>query len=307
MGEEYSDLVATVAGLENEIERLKVERERAGGLARDAEDVLAEYRNVRQEWTDRRVEFAQELSGDGIDIVIKPLADMNDLQVEIGHRLGISSHYENDRRDLAKRIKSTGGEGWAKELDRVTTELDALRRGEDIGTEVRDRRFKKTMRGRSAEAIDHVALYLPGDDVEIRFRERASGEWKPIGQGSPGQQTAALLSLVLSYGSEPIVLDQPEDDLDNTLVYDLVVSRLKEVKNKRQVIVITHNPNIVVHGDAEYVLSFESVNGRTMVTRKGGLQESDVREEICRIMEGGPQAFEKRFKKIVGKTSEAGL
>lgn len=307
VGEEYSDLVATAAGLENEIKCLKIERERARGLARDAKDVLAEYRDVRREWTDRRVEFAKELSGDDIDIVIDPLADMDDLKGEIGHRLGISSHYENDRTTLTERIKSPGVEGWAKELDGVTTELEALRRGEDIDTKIRDHRFKKTMRDKSAEAIDHVALYLPGDDVAIHFRERARGKWKPIGQGSPGQQTAALLSLVLSYGSEPIVLDQPEDDLDNTLVYDLVVSRLKEVKNKRQVIVITHNPNIVVHGDAEYVLSFESVNGRTMVTREGGLQETGVREEICRVMEGGPQAFERRFKKIVGKMSEGSL
>lgn len=301
-GEEYTDLVVTAANLQSEIERLKAERKRADELARQAKEILTKYRRVREEWADRRVELGKELSRDGIDIVITPFADMGDLPEEIGKRLGILSSFENDRRALAERVTSAGGRNWADELDDVSAELDALRQGDDNSMKIRDHRFRNAMRSRSADAIDHLALFLPRDDVEIRFKDSTSGKWKPIGQGSPGQQTVALLSLVLSYGSEPIILDQPEDDLDNTLIYDVVVSRLKNVKNKRQVIVITHNPNIVVHGDAEYVLSFEIVNDRTVVNCKGGLQEASVREEICRVMEGGRQAFEKRFKKIVFTT-----
>ena len=78
-----------------------------------------------------------------------------------------------------------------------------------------------------------------------------------IEQGSPGQKTAALLAFILSYGDEPLLLDQPEDDLDNELIYDLIVQQLRKTKGKRQVIVVTHNANIVVNGDAEMVFPLE--------------------------------------------------
>lgn len=292
---EYNSLLSASAELTREIDRLKGERERARRLTHEALGVLEEYRRVRRDWSDKRVAFARSLSGDGIEIMIEPLSNMINLEEDIGRRLGVS-HYQNDRDALAERLRSA--EKWETELDRIVADLSALRRG-DRELPVKDKRFRKTIVGRPADAIDHLTLYLPGDAVRIRFKDRTTEQWKPIELGSPGQQTAALLSLVLSYGSEPIVLDQPEDDLDNSLIYDLVVSRLKEVKSERQVIVITHNPNIVVHGDAEYVLSFGSVNGRTMLTCHGGLPDHDVREEICRVMEGGREAFESRFKKIL--------
>ena len=104
---------------------------------------------------------------------------------------------------------------------------------------------------------------------------------------------------MLGFGSEPIVLDQPEDDLDSTLIYELLVRRFRETKPARQLILVTHNPNIVVHGDAEYVLSLEVRGSRTVISREGGLQEQDVREEICRVMEGGREAFESRYHRIM--------
>ncbi|MYL09066.1 MAG: hypothetical protein F4015_06220 [Acidimicrobiia bacterium] len=136
----------------------------------------------------------------------------------------------------------------------------------------------------------------------MEYQDQNNKKWKDLSQGSPGQQTAALLAFVLGYGSEPIILDQPEDDLDNTLIYDLLVSRLREAKFERQIIVVTHNPNIVVHGDVELLISLASVSGRTKITRQGGLQEESVREEICRVMEGGREAFERRYQRIMTLT-----
>ena len=136
-------------------------------------------------------------------------------------------------------------------------------------------------------------------------RDRSASNWKPLTQGSPGQQTAALLAFVLGYGSEPIILDQPEDDLDNTLIYELLVSRLRETKTKRQVIVVTHNSNIVVHGDAELVLSLNAAGGQSHIACHGGLQEMQVRDEICRVMEGGREAFESRYQRIMSPGSSA--
>ena len=162
-----------------------------------------------------------------------------------------------------------------------------------------DHRFESTLKSVPPERIDRLALYLPDDAVEVRFKDRSARNWQPLTQGSPGQQTAALLAFVLGYGSEPIILDQPEDDLDNTLIYELLVSSLRETKTKRQVIVVTHNPNIVVHGDAELVLSLKAAKGQSSIDCQGGLQERDVRDVICSVMEGGREAFESRYKRII--------
>ena len=121
---------------------------------------------------------------------------------------------------------------------------------------------------------------------------------KPMELGSPGERAAALLAFILSYGDEPLLLDQPEDDLDNELIYDLIVKQLRKTKSKRQVIVVTHNANIVVNGDAELVLPLEVVEGQTYVQHPASIQQKKVRESICNILEGGEQAFEQRYRRI---------
>ncbi|MBT8420104.1 MAG: ATP-binding protein, partial [Gammaproteobacteria bacterium] len=103
-----------------------------------------------------------------------------------------------------------------------------------------------------------------------------------------------------SHGDEPLIIDQPEDDLDNALIYELIVRQIHENKNRRQLIIVTHNPNIVVNGDAElvHVLTFDK--GQVQMDSQGGLEESTIREAICNIMEGGREAFEKRYRRIGG-------
>ena len=100
------------------------------------------------------------------------------------------------------------------------------------------------------------------------------------------------------YGSEPLLLDQPEDDLDNKVISNLIVQGLRDIKSKRQVIVVTHNTNIVVNGDAEMVLSLEAVDGQTEVQHPASIQQRNVRESMCNILEGGEKAFEQRYRRI---------
>ena len=130
--------------------------------------------------------------------------------------------------------------------------------------------------------------------LEVTFGENC----QRIEQGSPGQKTAALLAFILSYGDEPLLLDQPEDDLDNELIYNLIVEQLRKSKSRRQVIVATHDANIVVNGDAEMVLPLEMVDRETLVRHMSSIQNKQVRKAICDILEGGQQAFEQRYKRI---------
>jgi ATPase subunit of ABC transporter with duplicated ATPase domains len=120
-----------------------------------------------------------------------------------------------------------------------------------------------------------------------------------------------MLGFVLHHGEEPLVLDQPEDDLDTEWISRLVVQELRASRWKRQIIVVSHNANIPVNGDAERVIVLENKDGALQVrhsteTRNGvphqmlhcgAIEIKVVREDIQDIMEGGIRAFIQREKK----------
>ena len=146
------------------------------------------------------------------------------------------------------------------------------------------------------EFADHILAWAPEDDLRIQYKRESN--WHDIQTGSQGQRSAALLAFLLAFGEEPIVLDQPEDDLDNHLIYDLIVRQIRENKLRRQLIIITHNPNVVVNGDAELVHVMEFGRGQCYVQQSGALQETELRNEVCRVMEGGYEAFSRRWKRL---------
>lgn len=152
---------------------------------------------------------------------------------------------------------------------------------------------------RRPEFLDRVLVWYPEDSLRLEYSPKGDGAgFRPIKQASDGQRAAAMLAFLLTHGTEPIVLDQPEDDLDNHLIYDLVVQQIRSRKQHRQIIAITHNPNIVVNGDAEMIHALEFRNGQCRVVERGCLQEKVMRDEICRVMEGGREAFERRFRRL---------
>jgi hypothetical protein len=174
-----------------------------------------------------------------------------------------------------------------------------LARAADDAPPVNDRRFAAHIASLPPEAIDRLIAWWPDDSLLVEYRVAGDAtRFRPITQGSPGQKTAAMLAFLLAYGDEPMVLDQPEDDLDNHLIYDLIVRQVRQIKCRRQLIVVTHNANIVVNGDAELVTVMDFRDGQSTVVNAGGLQEEDIRTEICRVMEGGRQAFENRYRRI---------
>lgn len=165
--------------------------------------------------------------------------------------------------------------------------------------DARDRRFAQHMAGRPPEQMDRLTAWFPADTLLVSFRGAGRPQgFRSITQGSPGQRSAALLAFLLSHGAEPIILDQPEDDLDNQLVYELIVQQLRRIKNRRQVLVVTHNANIVVNGDAEWVVALDVRRGQVRQVSTGGLQEQTVRDAVCRVMEGGAEAFRERYRRI---------
>ena len=141
-------------------------------------------------------------------------------------------------------------------------------------------------------------VILPDDKIELQYKpEGARSHYQPLSTASAGQKAAAIITVILSQSDSPVLLDQPEDDLDNRLVYELVVQRMKLCKEQRQIIVVTHNANIPVNGDAEYIVSMDSQTLNVSVRNSGTIDNPIIRKEICDVMEGTEYAFEMRAKK----------
>lgn len=111
---------------------------------------------------------------------------------------------------------------------------------------------------------------------------------------SDGQRNTAALVLLLAQGEGPLVIDQPEDELDSNFVSKELIPMLRKVKPNRQLILATHNANLPVNGDAELVYAFEA---RGNVLACGGLDRKEVTHAILEIMEGSKEAFASRREK----------
>jgi hypothetical protein len=133
--------------------------------------------------------------------------------------------------------------------------------------------------------------------VQVDISEGDDRSWTDVTEASPGQAATALLELALIAGDEPLVIDQPEDDLDNRFIYEEVVKRIAEVSTRRQLIVVTHNANIPVLGDAELILALEATSAKSRVLANGGLDEAEVASTARRILEGGEEAFAARAQR----------
>ena len=136
--------------------------------------------------------------------------------------------------------------------------------------------------------IGAFLTYRIPDKFEIIYKGR------PLHEHSLGQRASALIIFLLTLkDSDLIIIDQPEDDLDNQTIYNDVIKVLKELKNSSQFIFATHNPNIPVLGDSEQIVSC-SYDSNIIETNLGSIDEETIRKDIVNIMEGGKEAFNNR-------------
>jgi ABC-type cobalamin/Fe3+-siderophores transport system ATPase subunit/histidinol phosphatase-like PHP family hydrolase len=114
---------------------------------------------------------------------------------------------------------------------------------------------------------------------------------------SLGQQQSVLLALILSSDTNrPLIIDQPEDNLDGEFIYSTLVPVLRRAKERRQVIIVTHNPNVAVLGDAELIVIMKAANDYGLIVARGSIDHPQTRDMACAILEGAREAFIRRAK-----------
>jgi hypothetical protein len=238
-----------------------------------------------------RVAFElQSQAGSRVQIKVKRHADLSEYQRKLVDALYGSKLKNQD--DILRSVSSIRPEDLAQMLrDDDASEFEMMT---SFGKE-RARRILDILR----ESLDSLELdVLPIDDrviIELNVSSDATTNFKDASELSRGQKCTAILPILLARRDTPLVIDQPEDNLDNHFIYETVVDSITRLKERRQMIFITHNANIPVLGEAELVVVMNS-DGRHGYVEKAGTVD-ECRNEIIDLLEGGEEAFDQRRKR----------
>ena len=297
-GEEFIRLRRQIEGLRPLQERLallrRLEKERANrrrALLAEWEDVkAAEFRTldeaarkVSRQLTNR---VQVEVAGAGNR---EPLFKL--LRDEIGGRMS----------EAVESLRNAPELSLAQFVDACRSGAEALRKTYGITPAQAER-----LAGAEAEALMRIEELELAPTTAIRLNTAPAGgspAWQLLEDLSTGQKATAVLLLLLLESGAPLIVDQPEDDLDNRFITEGIVPRMREEKQRRQFIFSTHNANIPVLGDAELIVGLsaagEADGGRAGVAPEhtGSIDSQSVRELVEEILEGGREAFEARRRK----------
>lgn len=166
--------------------------------------------------------------------------------------------------------------------------------------------FSPSNRKKMSEALTSEGL-LRLASIKLDFLPKFSyqthnemGDEIPFEEASAGQQATALLNVLLNQDGFPLIIDQPEDDIDNRAI-EKIIKNLWGSKKKRQIIISSHNANLVVNGDSELVICCDynetSEQTKGHIKYEGSIDRKEIRNEITSIMEGGERAFKLRKEK----------
>ena len=290
--EKLDDLLFARKNKQDELEKIEKSKVRLKELCKEKNALYVEYEKLCSKIRKMRTDFIESVLGSQKNVKIDIL------------KYGNKSSFENMIKNTTQKYSVTIDEDIAY-LSEIVFEKKGIEEFRTIISDIRNEvdiksisfMLKKAIRNLDANQYDRMLTFLPEDELSVKYKPEGSKTFISLSTASPGQKTTAILTFILAYGEIPLLLDQPEDDLDNKLVYDLVVKRLKQAKQKRQIIVVTHNANIPVNGDAEFIVSMDSESRYVKVKHEGTLDNENLRKEICDVMEGTEYAFEMRAKK----------
>ena len=281
----------------NELVLLLKEQE---NVEKKIEESINVFVDKRLELSQKRQDVIDELNLESISIKVIPLGHLSRWKANLQKELGKEGTFDNDFQKLVEQSLSANSDWKGYKVLLKFMLMTDTGNIEDVLGPLADMRFAKLWKDKyNNDTLSSMVKVFPEDKLQIKIIDENGSI--DINEGSPGQKSAAILAFILNSGENPLIIDQPEDDLDNSLIYSLVVKSIRKMKNKRQIIIVTHNPNIPVLGDAEGIIVLERNNEGKVTFRKdkktGCIEEKLIREGICEIMEGGEDAFRKREQK----------
>ena len=301
------------ASLQKNISQLKTDLDKQ-------EQIQGEFEAAWGSWTQKHMERA-----DLLERVCNDLTEKSSGEIKAELRRGADIEEPVDRlkealsgcnihptrweglRDHLEGHAESPAKAWMEIMEqmRPLAEVDKGDIVQDAGLpEVRHWDLSSDMRARIAERFTpqswiEVAL-ISLRDKPVFYYCPNSMQQIPFENASAGQQATSLLKVLLRENTGPLIIDQPEDDLDNHVILEIAES-IWAAKESRQLIFASHNANLVVNGDAELVIAFnyrdETDRTKGTIEREGAIDIREMRETIAKVMEGGQKAFELRKEK----------
>lgn len=232
----------------------------------------------------------QRESGDNVRVRIYRNADSSGYEQILAE--GLKGARVRNHEEILSSLTRLRPEQFAQIL--VDNDLAELEAQTDLGTE-RCRKILESCR----TAVDPLDLEILSIEdrvgIELNVATKYSPSFRDAAELSAGQKCTALLPLLMARRESPLIIDQPEDNLDNHFIYETVVESIRRLKKHRQMIFITHNANIPVLAEAEMIVVLNS-DGQTGSIQKCGTLD-DCKNEIIDLLEGGKEAFELRRRR----------
>jgi energy-coupling factor transporter ATP-binding protein EcfA2 len=285
------------AEAEEAAERLsRLEKERAEAEAEVArllesrKSLRGRYAKLGERISEIREKTAKELelaAGAGVRLNVRRGADNLEYREKIGgslHGAGVRNHDQ-----IVESVSKMRPDELAQLIhERNYSEFENLC---ELGAE-RSRRVLDAMHT-SLEPLELEAMRLEDViSIELNVGSTKAPIYKDASELSRGQKCTALLPLLLARRQTPLVIDQPEDNLDNHFIFRTVVGSIRQLKEHRQMIFITHNANIPVLAEADLIVVMGADGNTGRLEKVGTLDE--CQQQIVDLLEGGKEAFEKR-------------
>jgi len=308
--DELAALEKRRSDLQTALEQQKEELGRLDDAATQHQDLRTEWRELQAERSaaiEAQCQVLTELSEGLIKAQTKRSAGLKDLEDRLKAAVGGSGVRGIKIEEFVARVAASDDplKGWQDAMDQL--EAAVLTR-EDPGASAINgtalapltaNDVEKMSAKLSPEAILELCLIPMRDHPSFEYRTKES-EYIGFDLASAGQQATALLRVLLNQGGPPLIIDQPEDDLDSQVILS-IVNQIWDAKRRRQLIFSSHNANLVVNGDAELVIccDYRAAGDQSgaQIKLRGAIDIPKVRDEITAVMEGGEKAFRLRKEK----------
>lgn len=284
--------------LEPGLERMEELRSRREELMKEYDRCFEEIRRMRTEFIDSALEedgnYKMELQPSSSHESLRSM-----LKELLSDDVTLTALLSEDLRKLETALFSKG-DGLNRYTDLLLLArkgMNGRQQGAADGAEKFMAYFAHYIRNMKEADFERMLLFRPEDEICMYYHPNGVKKLYPMTNASAGEKATAVFSFILASGSTPLIIDQPEDDMDNRVIYEEVVSKMKRAKQRRQIIVVTHNANIALNTDPEMIISMDSHSKFTKVRMQGSADNDDVRREVCDVVEGSEKAFLQRARK----------